>query len=185
MPRTFLLVLFALPSVAYADASLKPVPARPAPNPSPIVKIVSPTVGASFITHKTAVTNAWDEGYPCLMSANDRRVEVALENWKVAPGGNGVAIVIDNQYGIVVHDVSKPIPTDSVVPSVKRYPEILQTCGWHWVAVFAVDKDGVAVKTANAIAVAPFYNRARSELPDYDIVNDKLLKQPLLVLNIP
>jgi hypothetical protein len=148
-----------------AKVSFEKAPTSPPPaSPTPIVTILTPANLEMEKTQPKKTTPYGKDGVlvtsPCGLT-KDVSIKVKAENWKVAPGGNGVAVVIDNRWGVVLHDLSKPIKLASFVPvftgnnQESRYVD--GNCGWHFVAAFATYPSGESVKTDGALAVNYFH----------------------------
>jgi hypothetical protein len=142
-----LLCIQALPVEPVSDStphgSLPLDPAR-----TVAVTVVSPADGAVVPTHTAAV-------------------EVRVDNFPLAPGGNSLHLLLDNGPPLEITDPSKPL----------HFAELTE--GAHCLRLIAVRPDGRALTNAESFVRTYFYVRRRN------FQNFIPVDAPLLTVNLP
>jgi hypothetical protein len=100
-------------------------------------------------------------------------VQLAVDHWKVAPGGAGIVLEYDNQHALVVHDLAKPITIEDVAG---ERPSI----GWHYIAAFPVDAQGRAAGPVTLARFAWSAKHTRDEVAAYEAGPMVIVNRPLL-----
>lgn len=146
----------------FAKLAPPPLPA----GPPPVISIVSPASDEELVGASTKAPDDRFESLPCLQDARTFAIKLAAKNWSVAPGGQGVLVVVDGVYATVTHDLGKPIlmaelePYERVDNSATFADEgPMYACGHHWIAAVPTAANGQMLPVAPTVSW--FFNRSK------------------------
>jgi hypothetical protein len=103
-----------------------------------------------------------------VVTGNTVDVFFAADNYQLAPGGNRLHVIIDNDSPIIHDNLKKPL-------ILRRLTE-----GGHTLRVFAVKPNGLFINEPGAFAMTYFFVRKKSTFQNF-----AALDQPMLTVNQP
>jgi hypothetical protein len=165
------LVLVALGAVAHAaPITTTAVPTVAPSGTAPDIQIKSPADQVIIATKTVATSGRHMESDSVVEHPADGVITLDVKNWKVAPHGNGIVLVIDNERAIEIHDLKKAITVEDVMGE-RLAP------GWHVLAVFPTDADGRSVRGVVSVARFGYGSKAKpAQIEPY-------LKNAMVVVN--
>ncbi|HEX4455224.1 MAG TPA: hypothetical protein VH143_30395 [Kofleriaceae bacterium] len=156
---------------------------RPAlPGPPPTIAISSPPDLEMIKNKQIERSNKDGMRYYEIDAVDPKETQLKLDvkNWKVSPRGNGIVLVLDNSFAAEIHDLSKPIDIVKVFDvRTTESPYGQLEDGWHFVAVFPVTANNIAVDAPGALAVVHFLWGEENGVMEPDVWKGK----PQLVIN--
>jgi hypothetical protein len=157
----------AVPEPA-TDAIETPAPSTPAMAAAPVDSPAEPGYdGKPIDPSKPVVVRIISPRDDEVLDTNSVDIFLAVDNYRLAAGGNRLRIILNNENPREIEDTEAPV----VIPELSQ--------GGHTLRAYAVDPSGKALTNPEAFAMAHFFIRKK----DFQNFVDR--KAPLLTVNCP